>query len=414
MDDIAAAETTATAPAPPVMPPEAAVVGAGAVAALVAAEDGLVEEEGELAAGMQSLELETNLVPTSAGASSAAASSAAASSSADAASSGGAGPSGATRVASEGALAHSMQNFEPDLVPTSAGVSSSSGAASSSGAGNSSGAGPSVTTDAGCSGDGDEACSICRELAPPLSRATVPACGHVFCASCIVSWGSVRAACALCRAPFQSLLVHRSLDGTPLATPALESVQLLLRTAWVGARSVTPGPLWAPPPADAALAAAMSAARLSEPRAAAVAASAGAAAPYFVDERLEDAFEELVWAREDKYSALEDGLWDGGGRGRALGNRPFGPNGFMSAGRRRARAPRQVGPSRSTETPQTTAAESSQTPARKQAPTRRKKKVKKKSRAGVAAAKAAAAAQTAAEAGDASSADAGVEQAVQG
>lgn len=70
-------------------------------------------------------------------------------------------------------------------------------------------------------------------------------------ASCILSWASARPLpppCPLCKNTFTSLLVRRSLDGTPLALPppsvdlffAEEPLTLLLRASWVYLTPVTP------------------------------------------------------------------------------------------------------------------------------------------------------------------------------
>lgn len=96
-----------------------------------------------------------------------------------------------------------------------------------------------------------EVCAICYETPVPLEVALLPSCSHSYCASCILSWASARPLpppCPLCKSTFTSLLVRRSLDGTPLVLPppsaelfyAEEPLALLLRSPWVYLTPVTP------------------------------------------------------------------------------------------------------------------------------------------------------------------------------
>ncbi|GAB0488902.1 hypothetical protein MMPV_000115 [Pyropia vietnamensis] len=96
-----------------------------------------------------------------------------------------------------------------------------------------------------------EVCAICYETPVPLEVALLPTCSHSYCASCILSWASARPLpppCPLCKNTFTSLLVRRSLDGTPLALPppsmelfyAEEPLALLLRAPWVYLTPVAP------------------------------------------------------------------------------------------------------------------------------------------------------------------------------
>lgn len=250
----------------------------------------------------------------------------------------------------------------------------------------------SATGAAANAGAADAECAICRERPAPEDRATVPGCGHSFCASCIVSWAAVRGACALCRAPFESLLVRRSLDGAPLAcgATALEPVTLLRRAQWVSATTFEPDlDIFAPPPADIppspdASGTALQALTHAQTQA------ARDAAPYYQDERVEDELEDLFWAREAKeFWAREDAEYRQVSR-RAYGNRPFGANGFMASGRSVARPPQVTRRQRAAAAAAAASSSSGAGPsgstsgggASSNAGGRRKKKVKKASRAG--------------------------------
>eukprot|EP00168_Porphyra_purpurea_P000153 TRINITY_DN1018_c0_g1_i2.p1 TRINITY_DN1018_c0_g1~~TRINITY_DN1018_c0_g1_i2.p1 ORF type:complete len:232 (+),score=45.39 TRINITY_DN1018_c0_g1_i2:55-750(+) len=96
-----------------------------------------------------------------------------------------------------------------------------------------------------------EVCAICYETPEPLEVALLPTCSHSYCVSCVLSWAGARPhppPCPLCKTSFSSLLVRRSLDGTPLVLPppstdlffAEEPLALLLRVPWVYLTPVTP------------------------------------------------------------------------------------------------------------------------------------------------------------------------------
>lgn len=223
-------------------------------------------------------------------------------------------------------------------------------------------------------------CSICHEIPEKEEAATVEACSHTFCAACIVSWGSVRGVCALCRSPFTCLLVNRNLDGTPAEKAISEPVSLLVRAPWVNAVSITPDiDTFAPPPAD------IEPLPPSGPLGR-VHAPAPSTAPYYASEDVEDILEDLFWAEEEKNFGNFGMGWEPNGSSsrRVVGNRPFGSNGFLSSGRRSARpnTKRQAAAARSAAAAASSSSASSSTQA---SPARRKKKVKKNSRAGKAA-----------------------------
>ncbi|XP_058078205.1 uncharacterized protein LOC131226634 [Magnolia sinica] len=77
-------------------------------------------------------------------------------------------------------------------------------------------------------------CAICLERIPLEETALVKGCEHAYCVTCILIWAtySKNPSCPQCKHPFQSLNVHRSLDGCIHDYMLEESVCLLLRAAW--------------------------------------------------------------------------------------------------------------------------------------------------------------------------------------
>ncbi|KAJ8907766.1 hypothetical protein NDN08_007871 [Rhodosorus marinus] len=57
-------------------------------------------------------------------------------------------------------------------------------------------------------------CNICWEAPVREEQAMVSVCKHLYCTSCIVSWGLVNPTCPLCRKTFNSLLVRRTAEGS--------------------------------------------------------------------------------------------------------------------------------------------------------------------------------------------------------
>jgi len=81
----------------------------------------------------------------------------------------------------------------------------------------------------------DWSCPIClKEDIPFIDMAHVKGCNHLFCASCILNWVAFKdkAICPTCRTPFEMLLTYRSLDGTIYDKLIEENVCLLLRAEW--------------------------------------------------------------------------------------------------------------------------------------------------------------------------------------
>ena len=177
-------------------------------------------------------------------------------------------------------------------------------------------------------------CPICREDVNFGRFARIPRCGHVFCASCILSWASYKpdaCCCPVCRVGFSRLVTHRHLDGEFSDIGVAESVALLLRAQWFEL------------PAECS--AGISGKRRAHEQTWGLPADAGA----FVYEWDEED-DPLYWPTDDMYAEEERDLAPvsigGGGnvRSRLLSNRPFGASGYMSMGRQLARpAPRRRG-----------------------------------------------------------------------
>lgn len=77
-------------------------------------------------------------------------------------------------------------------------------------------------------------CAICRDRIIPEEIAQVKGCEHAYCVTCILRWASYKADswCPQCKHPFSSLLVYKALDGSVHDYMSEESVCLLLRASW--------------------------------------------------------------------------------------------------------------------------------------------------------------------------------------
>ena len=80
----------------------------------------------------------------------------------------------------------------------------------------------------------DWMCPICLTDVPFVETAIVKGCNHLFCANCILNWVAFKdkCICPSCRNPFDVLLTHRSLNGTISDELGEEPVSLLLRAEW--------------------------------------------------------------------------------------------------------------------------------------------------------------------------------------
>ncbi|KAK9221232.1 hypothetical protein WN944_009658 [Citrus x changshan-huyou] len=77
-------------------------------------------------------------------------------------------------------------------------------------------------------------CAICLDKTVLQETALVKGCEHAYCATCILRWASYvrNPTCPQCKHPFEFLHVHRSLDGSISDYMFEESVCLLLRATW--------------------------------------------------------------------------------------------------------------------------------------------------------------------------------------
>ncbi|PIA60188.1 hypothetical protein AQUCO_00400816v1 [Aquilegia coerulea] len=77
-------------------------------------------------------------------------------------------------------------------------------------------------------------CAICLDTIPLQETALVKDCEHAYCVTCILRWATYHQnpSCPQCKHPFQFLDVHRSLDGRIHDYMFEESVCLLLRATW--------------------------------------------------------------------------------------------------------------------------------------------------------------------------------------
>ncbi|PPD91615.1 hypothetical protein GOBAR_DD11436 [Gossypium barbadense] len=77
-------------------------------------------------------------------------------------------------------------------------------------------------------------CAICLDKIVLQETALVKGCEHAYCVTCILRWATYGKSpkCPQCKHPFESLNVHRSLDGRINDYMFEESVCLLLRASW--------------------------------------------------------------------------------------------------------------------------------------------------------------------------------------
>ncbi|PKA67012.1 hypothetical protein AXF42_Ash004503 [Apostasia shenzhenica] len=82
--------------------------------------------------------------------------------------------------------------------------------------------------------EGHGFCAICLEKILIQETALVKDCEHAYCVTCILRWAMYNKSpsCPQCKHPFEFLSVHRSLDGCIHDYLFEESVCLLLRATW--------------------------------------------------------------------------------------------------------------------------------------------------------------------------------------
>ncbi|KAH0732876.1 hypothetical protein KY289_004064 [Solanum tuberosum] len=77
-------------------------------------------------------------------------------------------------------------------------------------------------------------CAICLNKIVLQETALVKGCEHAYCVTCILRWATYKKepTCPQCKHPFEFLHIHRSLDGSIQDYMFEESVCLLLRASW--------------------------------------------------------------------------------------------------------------------------------------------------------------------------------------
>ncbi|KAK4419624.1 hypothetical protein Salat_2375300 [Sesamum alatum] len=137
-------------------------------------------------------------------------------------------------------------------------------------------------------------CAICLNKIVLQETALVKGCEHGYCVTCILRWASCKKqpTCPQCKNPFEFLHIHRALDGSIHDYMFEESVCLLLRAAWFK-------PL--------------------------------------VEVEKEEAFEEVEDYEYDDEEDDPDEVYLGSSSSLRIGNRRWGDNGYVRAGRQEAR-----------------------------------------------------------------------------
>lgn len=70
-------------------------------------------------------------------------------------------------------------------------------------------------------------CIICLDSLTRKWSATVPKCGHTFCAFCILTWACQNRTCPVCRARFQKLILLRPFTRVPPARATTKLLKLI-------------------------------------------------------------------------------------------------------------------------------------------------------------------------------------------
>ncbi|KAK9128966.1 hypothetical protein Syun_017763 [Stephania yunnanensis] len=140
-------------------------------------------------------------------------------------------------------------------------------------------------------------CAICLEKIELQEIALVKGCEHAYCVMCILRWAtySKNPICPQCKYPFESLILHRALDGGIQDYMQEESVCLLLRANWFEPLLIV------------------------------------------AREEVTDEHEEYYPYEEDDDDDGMDDFYVCGSSSLRIGNRRWGSNGYVSTGRREAR-----------------------------------------------------------------------------
>jgi hypothetical protein len=167
----------------------------------------------------------------------------------------------------------------------------------------------------------DSTCAICLNQIPVAELAQPEGCEHFYCTGCILHWAVYKDKpwCPQCKAPFTSLLTYRTLDGELHDYPCKESVCLLTRAHWF--RDYLK--------------------EREQALASAAAARTAAGSAYQEGSIIEEADYQDYSRYYDEYdqdNEVENYYFSSAaGRARVvIGNRRYGPNGYLSAGRMQA------------------------------------------------------------------------------
>ncbi|KAH0712688.1 hypothetical protein KY290_008275 [Solanum tuberosum] len=152
------------------------------------------------------------------------------------------------------------------------------------------------TSRVGCENNHHGICAVCLNKIVLQETALVKGCEHAYCVTCILRWATYKEepTCPQCKHPFEFLYIHRSLDGSLQDYMFEESVCLLLRASWFK--------------------------------------------PLIVEEKTEidDDMDDLYMYDDADDDFTEDYFISSSSRLR-IGNRRWGDNGYVSAGRQEAR-----------------------------------------------------------------------------
>nr|AFK37549.1 unknown [Lotus japonicus] len=144
-------------------------------------------------------------------------------------------------------------------------------------------------------------CAICLDKIVLQETALVKGCEHAYCVTCILRWATYnnKVTCPQCKNPFEFLNVHRSLDGSIEDCMFEESVCLLLRAKWFKPLTVEDHVV-------------------------------------VHEDTLLDELEDYYYHYEEDDEDLDDAYY-GGSSSFRIGNRRWGDNGYVRAGRQEAR-----------------------------------------------------------------------------
>lgn len=154
-------------------------------------------------------------------------------------------------------------------------------------------------------------CAVCLNKIALQETALVKGCEHAYCVTCILRWATYKKepTCPQCKNPFEFLNIHRSLDGSIHDYMFEESVCLLLRASWFHPLHIEPH---------------------TEPE----------------DHITQDFFYSYDYEEEEDDEDLDEVyLGRSSNINIRIGNRRWGNNGFVRAGKQEARPVHQQPPS---------------------------------------------------------------------